>query len=237
MRIESILFGETKAYQRMAQVLERSCKENSPNTPITIRRIESADEELFHMGKKKVRTYIDNARKTKHHRNIVLEAKDGELIGLLDCDMMVLKDLSPVEHYNFDFAFTPRPQGSHRLINSGAVFVRVSDKTRDWYIRWYENVEKLFRDDKLFVKWSKLFGGVNQSSLGMLLTEPHDLQLEELTCLEWNLIYDHWKKFNPMVTRIVHIQGVLKEACVGKGRATQPEVRRLVPIWRSFERQ
>ena len=99
MRLESILFSSgNQRYEQLAAVLEISAATNSPDTPLTIHEITNEDKDVISRARSSCpKTFVDNARKTKHHNEIIHQSADGELLGMIDADTMVLSDLSEIE--------------------------------------------------------------------------------------------------------------------------------------------
>lgn len=225
MQLHTILFNVPRRgsdYDRLARVLARSVEVNSPGTPLELHYIELADPELEGVGRNIKATIIDNARKTKHHCQIVQDTPDGELICLLDCDTMVLGDLSEMDRDGFDFAYTMRPEGSRYPINSGVVFVRVSHITKAFYRDWYANVQVLLNDPGQLAHWKPRYGGINQCGLAATLREYRDiLTTAELPCPIWNCENESWKHFGEF-TKVVHLVPPLRQAVLKKGGPRRP---------------
>ena len=233
VRLCSICFGE---YERLARVLLRSTKQNSPNVSLEVEYFNSIDKDILIQTKGLQQVYRENVFKTKIHCQIVNESSDGELLCLIDCDTMVLNDLSPIQNYDFDLAYTIRPLNVTFPFNSGVVFVRVSKETKEWYQQWYKNTLTLSTNPVLFSKLRRKYGRINQCGLGMLLEQPHELKLQKLQCSIWNSIPDTWDEFNTH-TKIVHILGQLRQAAL-YGRGTiLPKAKNILKIWKSFDLQ
>jgi hypothetical protein len=235
MRLETVLFGGKESYERLANVLRKSVERYSPNTPLTIRK-RKRDTKIRVMGRQRAIEVQGNATKTKYHNEIVQEAKNGEVIGLLDCDLMVLRPLGSIEEEEFDIAVTYRPEGSKLLFNSGVVFVRISNRTKNLYAEWWEVAEAMLEDIEFFKRWRDPFGGINQTSLGYLLGKNRwrKLKILKLPCQEWNCENETWTMFAAN-TRIVHMLGDLRLAALD-GRITGTfQMREIAKIWNRIE--
>jgi hypothetical protein len=154
---------------------------------------------------------------------------------MMDVDLLVLQDLSPIENLDFDLAYTTRKKRT-APVNSGVVFVRVSERTKVWYEKWYENVLNLLESRTLFSQWRRRYGGINQCGLGMLLESSHDLKLLSLPCQVWNLCYDEHNKIQSG-TKIVHIHGGLRMCLFHNRRPIPHPYRQLVKLWRGYEEE
>lgn len=237
MQIKTVLFGESESFARMARALQRSVEKNSPRTPFEIVRPEYPVQQILQLRNNHHRTtFIDNAHKTKYHKDIVDQAEDGQLICLVDSDILITGDFHPVTYLNhFDFAYTIR-KSKKGPINSGVTFVRVSEKTRAFYHTWYENVLDLLARRSLFDGWAKKYGGINQCGLGMMLEEnKHFLQLMELPCSVWNLCFDQWHLFGPSV-KAVHYHGAMRKFALTSPKKNLPDTySKLAKLWKQYD--
>lgn len=244
MRLESVLFHSSYAarYERMANVLRLSAAENSPATPLNITRIYDADEDVKACARQNCRVgYIDNARKAKHHCRIINEARDGEVLGMLDADTMVLGDLSEAEEMEFDIAYTVRPHiakaKSHWKLNTGVYFVRVNYLTSWFCQEWFAVVKRMLADDELHNTWKrdKGYGGTHQAALGWLLeeTEWPTLTLLPLPCEKWNAVPSCIEQ-SPS-PKVVHIMSSTRQCCFGDRKPTGDNLKQLVEKWQEYD--
>lgn len=116
------------------------------------------------------------------------KCEDGDDVVFLDADTMVVKPLSPAFNCTFDVAHTTR-YDRRWSINTGVVFVRVSQKTRKWFRTWrdmsawaYESKE---RRQTAVGQW----GHVDQATM-LASLEMHKgtggLEVETLPAQIWN---------------------------------------------------
>lgn len=208
MKLYSTIFRNSNPlYKRMSNALEASVAANSPSTPITVEMILDTDEDLVAIGKRRYATYVQNTRKSRHHSEIVQRSEDGELICLMDCDTLVVKDLSPAIKLmeGFDLGYTVKPRGANYKINSGVVFVRVSERTRKFYRDWEQATIMMLSEPKQHEFYRKNYGGVNQSALAYTMANNgSDMKYLELPCQEWNACSDSWKDWQQHA-RIIHV--------------------------------
>lgn len=202
MKIHSVYFGEDDLFQKMGDVLKFSAQKNSPNTPFILHRFENFKQEWTSV---QVMNTSENDKKntlkTKYHNDIVQETENGEFICLMDLDMAILGDLSEAEG-DYDLGVTVRKQKTR--INSGVIFVRVSDKTKQWYQRWYNTVNMLLADPNLLRKKKKIYSAINQSGLGVLLENPHDVVVKEFEGAIWNCTPVDYRTCGPQ-TKVIHL--------------------------------
>jgi hypothetical protein len=182
MRLVSVLFPEPElrqrgGYGRLARALVNSAAANSPATPLELIRAEGEHERLGAVGgpsphDPKRPGLVINTRKMELWDDAVQGARDGELLGLLDCDLLVLGNLSEAALLDFDFAYTARPAGSRFPFNSGVSFLRVSARTRRFVTRWRRENVRLLGDRAAHAPLREQYGGINQAALGYMLEHP-----------------------------------------------------------------
>lgn len=231
LELRSVVFGGDD-YVRMADVLRKSVELNSPHTPITLHYVHKP---LIPRAKRLDFHNASNVTKTLYHTELVHLAKDGQLLGLLDCDTLVLGDLSEIETKEFDIAFTFRNDRSP--INTGVVFLRVSDKVRDFYWEWLAEVQRLAFNHKKLLKLNEIYRGVNQSALNEILRErDFGLKILELPCEIYNSVSCTWRYFSKN-TKILHVLGRLRHAALRGAMFMDPCIMRLANLWRQYEKQ
>lgn len=242
MRLESVLFTNSNLpnrYERMARVLALTAAENSPATPLNINRVYDKDEDVVSCARPGCRlSYINNGRKAKHHWRLIMEAREGDLLGMLDCDTMVLGDLSEVAKMPFDIAYTVRPPGDIWRLNTGVYFVRISDATRGFVGLWYAKVLEMLGNEMLHKEWSrgKKYGGTHQAALGCVL-EAHGeyVKTVELPCETWNLTASIVERAES--PKVVHVMGQFREFCFGRVPAKLPMAKALAEVWKEYDRR
>ena len=179
---------------------------------------------------------VHNTRKLNAWAAAVQDAANGDRILLLDADTLILRSLDDVWDRPFDLAYTTRPAESRYPFNGGVVFLRVSPATKAFVARWQEENLTMLTDAAHHRVWSPAFGGINQSALGMLLTQKaHGLSIARLPCLEWNCEDECWANFSPDRTRIVHYKGGLQRALFNR-QPVEPSMEPLIALWLDQER-
>lgn len=227
MKLKSIIFGTSEVHNRCVKVLEYSAKLNTPNTELEIIQKPQRERLSSHDS--------NNFTKTIYHNEIIQDSQNGEVVGLLDCDTFILKDLSDLESMDFDIVFTHKEGKTHRApINSGVVFVRVSEKTKQFYRDWLEVASRLFRCPTELIRLKQVYMGINQSALSILLKEKADLNFLMLPTRIWN--YCPINYHEPITeTRIVHIVANMRKAIFEGREPTSPNVRELRELWLKME--
>lgn len=176
-----------------------------------------------------------NTQKLDHWVDAVIRADDHDRMALLDADTAILRSLDEVWDRDFDLALTKRPRGWP--YNGGVVFVRVSPAVRHFFERWREENRRMLGDRPYHARWQKIYGGLNQAALGMLLeTGAADgLKIERLPCVEWNCEDTTWTEFGP-TTRVLHVKSALRLA-IFSGVHPSRELQPLRDLWLDLERQ
>ena len=202
--------GAQPHYDGFANVLRATSGDK-----VKIIRIEDEDLDM-NAAAKLHGTYFQNARKTRHHAELIERHADGECVALLDADMFVLRSIDPelqIALGDCDIAITYRSAHSMYVFNSGLFVTRVSSLTRALHAAWVECCNAFLAEPKLYHKYSRNYGGINQSSLACVLERPEfrDIKIARLATLEWNAIAaDHASAEKNQCTRIVHVLGPLR---------------------------
>jgi len=241
LRLVTVLFPEVGAsrgdFPRLARALVRSAAACSPDTPLELVTVPPAP--LAHGPDRMRQGLLDNWQKMVAWDDAIQAADDGELVGLIDCDTLVVGDLSSIAHAEFDVAVTVRPPWARFPYNSGVVFARVSAAVRSFFTRWRE-VQRLFLDHpRLHAPLRRAFGGLNQAALGEMVIhdsiyESLGVRLLELPCHIWNCEDDSWAVWNA-ATKIVHVKSRLRRACLAGDGADAPDLAPLVRLWRRYD--
>lgn len=229
-------------YARLADALVDSVHRNSPSTSITVLRTDgdpgtqvAPRQTVPGIPDPGLRGLIENTAKMVAWEAAIEAANDGELVGLLDCDTLVLADLSPIAELAFDVTYTTRPSTSRFPFNSGVVFARISPPVRDFFRRWRELNVRMLADRDMHAPWRAQFGGINQAALGAMIADAPGVQLLPLPCRIWNCEDQSWRLFDAENTRILHVKGRLRRACLHLA-ATPPDLAHLVELWRGYDR-
>ena len=239
MKLLTVIFPAdhpSQDYPRLLGVLRRSATERSPGTPLVVVEADAdtAIRSSHPSATVKARaSFVANTQKMRLWQEAVEALPDGEVICLLDADTMVLRDLSDAETMPFDVTYTSRPSVSRFPINSGVVLARGSERTRAFFRRWREVNEAMLADPTYHQEYRQRWGGINQAALGAMIADPGAVNLVELRCQEWNCEDTTWHMMDA-TTRIVHVKGRLRKACLGHapGGRVPP---RLLKLWRGFE--
>jgi len=219
-------------YGRLAAVLAHTAAIHCPAwqrtieriTPVTLARHPSASESHF-----------TNTQKLEAWYQAALAAPDGACLLLLDADTFITRPIDDVWDLDFDVAYTVKP--SKFPHNAGVVFVRVSPQSRAFLETWRNENLRMFREVAHHQEWRRKYGGINQASLGYVLesSAADAIKILRLPCTEWNCEDTSWDRFDPTVTRIVHVKSALRRAVFRMG-ATPARLRPLARLWTQLEK-
>ncbi len=222
----------SKQYARLARVLDRTARKHCPGWDVRVEKVDPP-EVTTPTG---TQSFADNSWKLGYWTRAVTDAPDGAEILLVDSDTFVTRDLSPLWDIDFDVAITVRETARFPL-NGGVVAVRVNSTTRKFMEAWLGMDRQFLANPAEHRPWRRKYGGMNQSSLGYMLelSSPFSEQFNvaRLPCLEWNCEDTSWARFDPEVTRIVHVKSALRMAVFGIG--PRRDVRHLASMWHALE--
>jgi len=231
MKIISDIFdypGDDR-YTKLAAVLEYSIKKNSPNTPFELIKTQAPKtfnrKQCFASNNHKLQVWLD-----------AMERIQDDII-FLDCDMVVLRDLSDAFQGDFDVAITALCDKGERLpYNGGTVLVRNTEKARAFMREWMK-IDLLFYENEIeHCKYRNIYAGMNQASLGKLLEiGAVGAKVVEFDCHEWNWCRDRWAW--PICgpgPRILHVKSQTRKSLFLPTplHDLAPYLRKSVAIWR-----
>lgn len=156
----------------------------------------------------------------------------------LDADTYVRQDLAPIWQYDFDVAYTVRP--GHRPVIGGVLFVRPTERTRFFFLRWIARAASLLMRPGEIGNEMHMWGGLNQSCLNALTRGTvADVNILAVPAAIWNSCDETWHRFGPE-TRIVHLKGELRQEIMSGGPDRRQPASALTPIvveWLEYLRQ
>jgi len=225
-------------YARMARVLAASAAQHCPHwdRQIVARR-------LFDVKEVTVNARVRNSSvKLAEWVKAVDESPDGTPLLLIDADCLILRPLDDVWDRPFDVAYTKRDPARSKLPhNAGVLFVRATPATRAFLHAWLEDTKVIRTSTAKMQQARRQFGACDQAALATTLKRPvaSAAAIVQLPCREWNCEDSEWGRFDPSLTRIVHIKGALREALIGNARLVSAgrmqTLPRLIERWREVE--
>lgn len=198
-------YGLSDKYNIMSNVLIHSILKNEPNAAWVKHVLD--EPKTFD----KNRSFISNTIKLRYWNQELKEADDGDYIIFTDCDMVLLKPINDIFKKNFDIAYTVRTMSSYP-INGGMIFVKVNERSRNFFDKFEEINNKMLNDQEFHKPWRYKYAGINQSAFGYLLENNKKMaKLLPVQCKEWNACNEDWEFINEE-TRALHIKGQLRKA-------------------------
>lgn len=239
MKVRTFVYGNSKIYTRCSKVLKYSINKFNPDIDFEIIHVKDKDLDrniTSMMGKGRNSHDTNNALKTKYQMELVQSMENGELLCLLDSDMMCTGEIRSIDQLDFDLALTDKEGLQIKgPINSGVIFVRISDKTKEWFRRWWLEAEYLLNNVKELRAEKAKFAGINQSALDRLMRQEHDLNIKLIPCRIWNSTVVTWPLFNEE-TKLVHILASLRNNIFYRARS-DGKVNKLAGIFRRYEKE
>jgi hypothetical protein len=229
---------EGEPYARLARVLAYSAAEHCPEWD---RRIEAVT--IYKPKQLSVEQRVrQDAAKLLRWVEAVETAPDDTPMLLTDCDMWIRRSLDDVWAKAFDVAYTQRDKTRTSLpLNAGVIFARATAPARRFLRAWYERTQPIRRSQFEIQKARRLFGACDQAGLAATLasTDTKGVNILTLPCREWNCEDSEWGRFDPKLTRIVHVKGGLRKVILKEDGVTEQrraQVAQLVRQWQAVER-
>jgi lipopolysaccharide biosynthesis glycosyltransferase len=229
LKIVSIQFDYNglRKYEKLAEVFEYSVKKNCPEADLELLKVKPPEL------KKKIRSksFASNTLKLKLWLKVLKNTDDD--VVFMDCDMIVLKDISDVFKNRFDIGYTKRT-GSRIPYNGGVMFVKNTPEAIKFVELWKEINDKMYNDYSFHHTWRNKYAGMNQAAFGYIMeTGGYKAKLKSFSCDIWNSCVENWPKINDE-TRIVHIKGALRRSVLMNSSINSVRYRRAVIIWRNM---
>jgi hypothetical protein len=230
--LAAVYFGTgaaAKDFRRLARVLEYSALRH---VPAWRRSILEVPEPAAYRSTLGVPAHEHNSAKLDHWRSVIATAADGDRVLLIDVDTMITGPLDPVWDLPFDLAYTA---AADRLpLNAGVMFVRVNARSRAFVEQWAAVNRSFLGDAAALRPWRSKYAGINQAALGFMLERAgNGCAIAKLPGVVWNCEDSNWRRFDPDVTRIVHVKSDLRRALL-RG-LSRPELAPILAAWRALE--
>lgn len=228
MKIVAVQFDYpgTNRYNILSKVFEYSVKVNCPEAELEILKVKAP----IIKGKVRSKSFASNTLKLDLWLDTLNNTEDN--VVFMDCDMIVLKDISDAFNSDFDVGYTKRT-GSRIPYNGGVVFVKNTQKAREFITLW-KNINLKMYDDYVFHKpWRNKYGGMNQAAFGYIMEkENYRAKLKKFGCDIWNACDDNWKKLDDK-TKVIHIKGTLRRNVL-MDRQINTQYNRAMIVWKNL---
>lgn len=229
-----VAFYEGPPYDRMARVLAYTAAQHCPGWQIQIEGVT-----LYSPNQKSVDARCRrDTFKLNRWVTTVEEAPEGTPIMLIDADMMIRRSLDDIWDRPFDVAYTVRDKTRTGLpLNAGLIFARATVPARRFLRAWYTAAVVIKASPAKMQTAKRYYGAGEQAALAETLktSAVNGVQLLALPCREWNCEDSEWARFDPALTRIVHIKGALRKAIFGGGSFSVARGRQILPLVRDWK--
>jgi lipopolysaccharide biosynthesis glycosyltransferase len=135
--------------------------------------------------------------------------EEGEEFVLMDCDTLVLDDISEVFDQMFDFAFTSIPKGiSHYPVNVGVMFFRNNELTRQLTRNMQQHIAEIVKDEELHNHSFLKYGAADQAALCRIIDYESDHKIDnELKLNALKTVELDWFKYNNFLA-VENLEGI-----------------------------
>jgi hypothetical protein len=162
------------------------------------------------------------SRKTKHANTVKLDVWNDfvqdadEDIILMDCDLLLMSDISDGFDSVSDVGITTRDYGKGFPLNGGVVFVRNTKKSRKFFAEWLKINNWMYDNRAVHKQYKSMYAGMNQAALGYMLNSGW--KPETLPMSKYNLC-EGWQDWQN--ARVIHIKGKLRSNLKSNGEIQQ----------------
>lgn len=163
-----------------------------------------------------------NRRKTKHANTIKLDVWNDfiqdadEDIILMDCDLLLMKDISEGFEDVENVGITTRDYGKGFPFNGGVVFVRNTKRSKRFFKEWLKINNWMYDTPEVHKRYKNIYAGMNQSALGYMLGQGW--HVDKLPMSKYNLCED-WSNWQD--ASVIHIKGKLRKNLKSNGEIQQ----------------
>lgn len=241
MNIHSTIFSSpfNTDYTRLANVMIYSATEVCP-FPETTYRVDQID---LHAPDRR-RRFL---HKIENWAFRVQNEPDGAELLLLDADMLILRDPGEIfteRRFDWDIALVRRnPQLTTIPINTGAVWVRVSNLTRQFFAEWHAVLGDMLDEPGLHRHTVKRYGDSvdpgDQGAFGVMELGLVDSCIDMMSINwlpdNWNLCQEAWQYWS--TAGIIHIKGNLRKEVFKPNPAAPAHLKRIADLWRNCEKR
>ncbi len=226
MKIISVYFDRTpgRDYRRLAKVFEKSVRANMPDADLHLIEMKTPKDTPTRVH------WANNSYKLDRWFKEAMPITENTI--LCDCDMLVLKDLSPAFDYDFDVAETWRTMAD-TPVNGGMIFLKPTPGAHNWLTAFHKADRLLRVNPALHGIYKSKYTGMNQASMGMVREKGGNFKLIALPCREFNACNDDWPDIGEH-TRAIHIKGELRKSLFGT-LPVEPEWKRAYNLFLEWE--
>lgn len=213
-------------YSVLSKVFEHSVKKYCPDAELELLKVKPPELKR----KARSRSFASNTLKLGLWLDILKKTDDNVIF--MDCDMIVLKDISEAFNYKFDIGYTVRTR-SPIPFNGGVVFVKNTPNAIKFIELWKEINRQMYEDYTFHMPYRTKYAGMNQASFGYLLEKKkYDAKVKKFNCDIWNACDDNWRDISKD-TKVIHIKGGLRRTVLSP-RPINSRYERAVIVWQNL---
>jgi hypothetical protein len=216
-------------YPRMLEVFKYSVKKHMPHAALEVLEFDPV------MSVGAGQHMADNRQKMEAWARTAID----EPTIFMDCDTMLLGDLSKAFEYDFDIGITARTSGDPPY-NGGVVFARPTAAARQFMMIWNRWDYELYGNREAYQKYIDKYYGQNQAALGYILEQGivEHVTFKSFPCSVWNACKEDWPKLRKNV-KVLHIKSRLRSYALSEERLeTVPlDLYEAAYFWRKYERK
>jgi len=228
LKIVSVQFdyrGVNK-YNILSKVFEYSVRKNCPNAELELLKVKPPETRR----KARSKSFASNTLKLGLWLDVLKKTDDN--VVFMDCDMIVLKDVSEAFNYDFDIGYTVRTNSSIPF-NGGVVFVKNTKKAIKFIETWKEINKQMYDNYTFHMPYRNKYAGMNQASFGYLLEKKnYDAKLKPFKCDIWNACDDNWRNISKD-TKVIHVKGGLRRSVLSP-RPINSRYDRAAIVWQNL---
>lgn len=225
-------YDYSTVYKMLLDVLVYSITQHVKEGQIIIRHLEEPSD------RQRVRGLVSNTYKLKAWIEEINKCEDGDRVLLIDCDMLIDKEIESVFDLDFDVAYTERDD-SQFIINGGVIFAKINERSREFFHLLEQINNEMYKDINFHQKWRPKYAGMNQSALGYLIDKEgykkergvYDAKVLSLPCREWNVCSEWGERIGE--GRIFHVKGQFRTSIL-KQEEDNLDMKKAVKLWRKY---
>jgi hypothetical protein len=219
-------YGESNKYDVLMKVFLYSVEKNCPKAQWICNWLEEPETDGI------VRAFISNTVKLDTWVREMEMSDEGDCLVFMDCDMLVLDDLSPAFEEDFDLAYTYRTD-SKWPVNGGVIFCKVNERSISFMKRFLEINNKMLQDKEFHQKYRDKYAGMNQAAFGyMLEEEPNICKMVPIPCAIWN-VCGNYDEALENGAKVLHVKGQFRKH-VFSNENPQKELEKAIALWKSY---
>jgi hypothetical protein len=233
VQFDNILDEELRDYGLLLKVFQYSVFKHMPDTNFEAIKISPPKKDP-------PKEYFQTKNTVKLGYWVDAIKASNENTAIMDCDMLVLRDMADAFDFDFDIGYTIRT--SKIKLNGGLLFIRPNKKSIRFLETWVKINQAMYDsigtdDSELYESYRKKYAGMNQASLGWMLEnyEP-DIKIKPFPCVEWNVCQEDWATFDPETARCLHIKSKLRQMCLAD-KLKHPRFIEAFCIWKEYKKE